>query len=125
MNQTHEGRAARRTRPDSQLDADTVMVQFSPEVISSLRRLEAMVHDSKHFSPDILANLQEGYTDGKPMLLHHALTLVASVTREAMEHVNATGDQRAKQAVHNISCLLLGLDDQPPFTVTRTRVTGR
>lgn len=117
----HVGKALRQ---GEQIDADRVMVQFSPEVLRGFARLEAAVHKSEHFSPDILVNLQE-YTAGKPLSVQSALTGIAFFTKEAMEHVNATGDKRAKEALDDLIGNLLGLNKKPPFTLTEARVKGR
>jgi hypothetical protein len=115
---------ARRPRRSTEMDAETVMIQFSPDVVRGFARLEAAVHDSPHFSPDILENLQE-YAAGKPLSVHSALTAIAFVTREAMHHVNATGDDSAKRALDSFVGDLLGKDDRPPFAITKIRVPGR
>jgi hypothetical protein len=45
--------AAKRVRNDASVDVDNVSVQLSPEMLRGLARIEAAVHDSNDFDPDI------------------------------------------------------------------------
>ena len=102
------------------MDAHDVMVRFSPEVVRGFARLEAAVQDSDHFSPEILENLR-GYATGKAISVQRALTGIAFVTREAMQHVNATGDEKAKDALADLIDNLLGHPATLSIAPGRTR----
>jgi hypothetical protein len=111
---TKSGTALARTTAISPND---VQVQLSPEMIRRLARLEAHVADSKHFSTEILENLQE-YASGKPFSsVSMALTGIATITQETMNHVNATGDNRALAALDHFVGGFHERHAVPPFTL--------
>jgi hypothetical protein len=113
------------SRKTSEINADSVLVQFSPEVVRGFARLEAALHDSQHFSQDILLNLQD-YAAGKPLSVERALTGIALVTRETMEHVRATGDERTKDVLNNFISDLLGVhDNSKPVALLHVPVRRR
>jgi hypothetical protein len=91
-----EKHASRKQR----VNADDVEIKFSPEVVRSLTRLEALLHDSPHYSSDLLENLRD-LASGKPQPVQIVLTEMALITRETMRHVQATGDKRAAEALRD------------------------
>lgn len=115
-------RAGGHRRQVSEIDPGTLRVQFSDDVIRSLNRIEAAVHDSKHFDSDLLVNLQD-LTSGKPIPVSYALSEVALITRETMKHVHATGDTKAAEALDQLIAEFIGVDDKtkPVVIVQATR----
>ena len=124
MNKNKDNQPLRYARRVSETDASDIMIRFSPEVLRGMARLEAAVHDSEYFNPAILENLQE-YSTGKPISVPSALTGIAHFTREAMDHVNATGDNRAKEGLDGFISDLLGLTDSSPIMVVNERARNR
>jgi hypothetical protein len=116
-------RLVRHKQTASEMDGASVMVQFSPEVVRGFTRLEAAVHKSKHFSPEILENLQ-AYTEGKPLTVHNAITAIAFVTKETMRHVHETGDTRAKEALDDLTLALIE-DSRKPVRLLKPPLRGR
>ena len=106
------------------LDLDDVQIQLAPEVLRSLSRIEALVHDSSHFDKDLLVNLQ-GLTSGKPIPVQMALTEVGLITRETMKHVHATGDKRAAEALSDLHNQLMGDPNPKPFAVLVSKGRAR
>jgi len=109
------------------IDAKTAKIKFSQEVVKSLGRLEALVHGSAHYSPELLKNLQD-WASGRPISgVSMALTEMALITRETMKHVNATGDTRAEETLGElISALMgLGLDPNPVSVLPSPRTRAR
>jgi len=98
---------------------DDLNVQFSPEVTRQFSRLEAAVHDSKHFAPEIFWILQD-MTQRKPMSVRSAILSVAAIVKETAQHVHATGDERTGEA---LDALIEGLipekNSSYPITVTK------
>jgi len=81
-------------------------------------RLEAAVHDSKHFSPEILENLQDLSTPTPPLLaVEGAISGIAEITKQTMEHANATGDNRAKEMLSDLLLELSGVGHTRPYRV--------
>lgn len=107
-------------------DAETLRVQFSPEMTQQFARLEAMVHDSNHFESEILDELQDRAA-GKPISVKNTILSVAAIVQETMRHVAATGDTRAEEQLgHLVSELVGGRDSHPvavigPKAAVRTR----
>lgn len=119
--------ASKHLRNVTEIDADTAKIQFSPVVVKSLARLEALVHDSPHYSPALLENLQE-MASGKPYPVHTALTEMALITRETMKHVQATGDTGAKEALDDLIANVMGVGkdgDTKPVTVLAPKARAR
>lgn len=116
----HTAHARRAT----EIDKSTVTLTFSEDVLRAMRRLEATVHDSDHFSPEILENLQH-YASGKPIPVDSALSGMVHVTQEAMKHIHATGDKLAERALDEFKTqMIAALGDEPP-TITLFRTPGR
>lgn len=83
-------------------DAIDVSVKFSPEVARNFARLEAFVHDSPHFDSGLLINLQS-LASGKAPSLNEIIPEMAQLARETMQHVQATGDTRAADALLDLT----------------------
>lgn len=115
---------SKHARSISEMDADSVRVQFSPNMRRAFARLEAAVCDSTHFSPEILQNLQE-YANGKSLSVQGALTGIAMITSEATGHVNATGDKRAEQALSHLIGQLMEEGPNPPITLVKSQAKRR
>jgi hypothetical protein len=125
MREKEEARLARHATRAQKIDADTARIQFSPEVVRSFARLEALVHDSTHYAPDLLVNLQE-LASGKHYPVHMALNEMALITRETMKHVHATGDTRAEQALDDLISSVMNIGSDPkPVTVLASKARGR
>jgi hypothetical protein len=119
--------AAKRLKKGTEIDADAATVRFSPQVVRSFAQLEAMVHDSPHFSAEIKENLQ-GFASGKPSPVHTALTEMGLIARETMNHVRATGDTRAEQALNDLLSDVMGVGrggDTKPVTLIAPKVRDR
>jgi hypothetical protein len=71
-------------------------------VARNFARLEACVHDSPHFDSGLLVNLQL-LALGKPACLDTVLPEMAQLARETMQHVQATGDARAADALLDLT----------------------
>jgi hypothetical protein len=100
-----------------EIDADGVMVRFSPSVLRSFARLEAMVHNSEHYDSDMLLNLQD-LTSGKPISLDFALLEMVRLAEQAQNHIHATNDTRAESALDDLCNALAGdAPDKKPVTV--------
>jgi hypothetical protein len=115
MREGHGAHSERHTGGTQKINADMVKVQFTPGVVRSFARLEALVHDSPHFDSDLLLNLQD-LAAGKPFFIQTALSEMALITRETMNHVRETGDSRAEKALEELHESLMGSPD--PKTVT-------
>lgn len=122
-----ENRAAKHVRTSTPLNVDNVSVQLSPQMLRCLSRIEAAVHDSDHFDPDIKKNLQD-YASGRPFSsIRMAFSGIAIITQETMEHVYATGDRHAKDALEDFINQFYKEEEQgvPSFTLvpkhTKTR----
>lgn len=77
------GKLSNKVRAATEINPDSARVQFGPEVVRSFARLEAMVHGSKHYDPDLLENLQE-LASGKNPTVHIALTEMGLIAGETM-----------------------------------------
>jgi hypothetical protein len=98
---------------------EDLVVQFSPEVTRLFSRLEAAVHDSEHFAPEIFEILQD-MTERKPRTVRGAILSVAAIVKEAAEHVHATGDKRTREALEDlIQGLVPEKNSTYPITVTK------
>ena len=119
--------ASKHLRNGTEIDADTATIQFSPVVVRGFARLEAMIHDSPHFDSDLRENLRQ-LASGKPFPVHMALTEMALITRETMDHVHATGDTRAQQALDELITDVMGVGrdgDSMPVTLIAPKVRNR
>jgi hypothetical protein len=113
----------RQPRASSQSGDEAILVQFSPEVVRAFSRLEAAVHKSEYFSPEILENLQ-AYTTGKPMTVHNAINAMTFVTQETMKHVLKTGDAHAEEAFNDLTTALIE-DSKSPVRLVKQRISAR
>lgn len=105
MREGQGGHAERHASTTQRVNADDVKIKFAPDVVRSLARLEALLHDSPHYDSDLLENLRE-LASGKPQPVQIALTEMALITRETMKHVHATGDKRAEEALGDLHSAL-------------------
>jgi hypothetical protein len=108
-----EGTHSHRFR---KVNSEVQKVRFSPDVVKRFRHLEAFVHDSEHFAPQILENLQD-HASGKPAHLATAMADMAAIAQQTMKHVYATGDLRAESALDELFDSFLNRDKTPPVTV--------
>lgn len=106
------------------VNTEVTKVQFSPEVVTSFRRLEALVHDSDHFAPEMLDSLQD-FASGKPARLASAMATMANIGRETMRHVQATGDVRAEDALSNLASELYDHSKNPVTVLALQRSSAR
>ena len=124
MIKPHSDRVGRISKSEP-LNPDLVRVGFSPEVLRSFARLEAMVHDSAHFSPEILENLQE-LASGKQYSVSMALSEMALITKNSLKHIQATGDKKAQEALDSLISNVMGLGhDETPITLLAPRTRSR
>jgi len=66
------GMAGKHTARLTESTGNDLRVQFSPEVTRQFSRLEAAVHDSEHFAPEIFWILQD-MTERKPVSVRSAI----------------------------------------------------
>jgi hypothetical protein len=120
-----DDQSPRQIRRRPVIDADLAQIQFSPEVVRSFARLAALVSDSKDFSQEIRENLEE-LASGKPYPVHTALTEMALITRETMDHIHATGDQSARKALDQLISNVMGVGfESRPVAVLAPNGRGR
>lgn len=99
-------------------------MRFSPEVTQQFARLEAMVHDSNQFAPEILSELQDRAA-GKPISVKNTIMSVAVIVRETMKHVAATGNTRAKEQLGDLVSELIGGPSSHPVALTGPKAAVR
>jgi hypothetical protein len=110
------GQRARDIHPDD------LLVQFSPDMTRQFARLEAMVSQSKQVEQETLLTLTE-LASGKPFLAKEAFFWVAKIVEETSNHIHATGDQRAQEALSNLMTCMWDIEKEPgyaPFTVSKS-----
>lgn len=104
-----------------EIHPDDLLIQFSPEMMRGFARLEAMVNKSDHVKPEILLTLQE-LAGGWHLILKEALFWVSKIVQETSEHIHATGDERAKEALSNLMRTMWDIEKEPgytPFTLAK------
>jgi len=109
------GQRAREIHPDD------LLVQFSPEMVRGFARLEAMVNKSEQVAPETLLTLQE-LAGGRHFILKEALFWISKIVEETSEHVHATGDKRAKEALSDLMTCMWDIEKEPgytPFTLAK------
>jgi len=94
-------------RKITELKADEVTIQFSTEVRQSLRDLEAAVHFSDHFDPDVRHTLRD-LADGTRVTIRDLVGSLPLIIAETINHIHATNDQRARQALLELNLDLSG-----------------
>ena len=118
----------KHTKRLAESTGDGLTVQFSPEVTRQFSRLEAAVHRSEHFAPEIFWILQD-MTERKPQSVRGAILSIAAIVHEAGEYIHATGDEKtadtltallealspAKGASYPISVTKRAAISPPPF----------
>ena len=85
----------------SALDARRIEIRFSPKVQQAYRDLAAAVHFSGHFDPDTYEVLRR-WSGDETLALHDVLIAFPLVAAETFLHIQATGDERAKEAWENV-----------------------
>jgi hypothetical protein len=118
---THSEKHARKME---KVNADDVQIKFAPEVVRSLARLEAFVHDSEHYDSGLLDTLRE-MAAGRPVYVQSALTEMALITSETMKHVQATGDKRAEDALFEFHSSLMADPASKTCSVLVSKSRGR
>jgi hypothetical protein len=103
------GRRAREINPDD------LLIEFSPEMMRGFARLEAMVNKSEQFSPETLLTLQE-MAGGRHFIAKEAFFWVSRIVQEASEHIHATRDERAKEALSNLMTTMWDVEKEPGYT---------
>ena len=102
----------------SEIEADRVMVTFSPEVTASLRKLEDVARKDPKFDSDVLGLLQN-LNSGQPVDVKSVITRLAMVVEEACDSAHRTHDVAARGALTGIIGSLLGPRlDSKTITVT-------
>ncbi len=110
-------RLERHGRKASEVDADRVEIQFGPDVMRELKRLEETVRGKEDFDDD-MRHLLQRLISGKPVPLNDALTWLTALGRDTSEYVHATGDRDAESALDLITAHLMGQSpDAKPVTV--------
>jgi hypothetical protein len=110
------GQRAREIHPDD------LLVQFSPDMTRQFAVLEAMVNRSEQVSPETLTTLTE-LASGKPFLAKEAFFWIAKIVEETSNHIHATGDQRAQEALSNLMECMWDIEKEPgyaPFTFSKS-----
>jgi hypothetical protein len=119
--------AAKRVRNEASINVDNVSVKLSPKMLQALARIEAAVHDSKHFDSDIKRNLQD-YAGGTPFSSSRmAFSGIATITQETMRHIDATNDPEARQALNGFINEFYQEEEKgtPSFTLVPSRAQSR
>jgi hypothetical protein len=104
------------TRKASELDARGIEIQFSPQMHSAFQDLAAAVHFSEHFDGDMLSVLQD-WAAGKRKSVHDILIALPLIAQETFKHIQATGDDRAREAWDEICSQM----SEKGFTLTQDR----
>jgi hypothetical protein len=115
-----DGRHAKRVQKKSTPDESDIQVRYSPKMRRAFARIEAAVHNSEHFDEGILENL-ELFTEDRPWSLQDVLNAIATVVHCTMEHVAATHDAKAREALTEF---LVVLGDEPPVKIMQKRERG-
>jgi hypothetical protein len=93
-------------------------VRFSPEVLRQFARLEAAVHDSPHFGPEMLLILRD-LAEGKATDVRSTLLGVAAVVQETGRHIRETGDKKADETLEALIEEFSNIGEgREPITVT-------
>jgi hypothetical protein len=104
------------SRKVAEINANEIMVQFSPAVTKAFGDLEEAVRGSEHFDWDA-HKIVKDYAAGKPKTLHSALIGLPSVAMATMEYVRMTGDRSAEMAWQDIA----GQINENGFSLTQER----
>ena len=121
MSREDSGKHSQRFR---KVNTEVTKVEFSPDVVTSFRRLEAFVHNSDHFAPEMIENLQD-LASGKPAHLDTAMVTILYIGRETMKHVQATGDKRAEDALRDLASALNDNSKDPVTVLALERSSAR
>lgn len=103
-------------RKAAEINANDIMVQFSPGVRKAFGDLEEAVRGSEHFDGDIHRIVQD-YAAGKTKSLHSVLIGLPAIAQETMNHVRATGDMRGELAWDEIASQM----NENGFSLTQAR----
>ena len=112
----HDGHVAKLERKASGVDGNSVMVEFSPEVIKALNELAGAMDKQKGAGNGAVHHLRE-MASGKPQSVQSSLLDMLMVGREIGHYEGRTGDKTAHAASTNVIKQLIGNDDMPPVTV--------
>ncbi len=104
------------SRKATELDAKAIQVHFSPRLTQAFRDLAAAVHFSEHFDNGTLRTVQD-FAEGKSTSLHGVMISLPVLATETFKHIEATGDDRAREAWEDISAQM----SEKGFTLTRIR----
>ena len=83
--------------------------------------LEPGVNKSEQVGPETLLTLQD-LVGGRQYLLKEALFWISKIVEETSEHVHATGDERAKEALSDLMTCMWDIEKEPgytPFTLAK------
>ena len=108
MMQGQGGHAAKHAAGLRKTDIDMTKIGFSKEVLRRLTRLDALIRDSEHISPETREELRE-LASGQPRDVQTALWDMAIIAQDTMKHVVATGDKRAEQALNDVIASVIGV----------------
>jgi hypothetical protein len=103
----HQSHAAKHLTRSSRNPAEKAEIKFSPAVVDRFRDLETAVREKGHFDSDVLKNL-EHWASGKGGAVSLALGDMIMITQETMKHIQATGNQEAKQALSMLFGEMIG-----------------
>ena len=88
-------------RKVSEFNPRAIEVRFSPGVISAFSDLNAAVHFSEDFDPDIKSILQR-FAGNETLTISDVLPALPLIAEEAFRHIRATGSIDAENAWREI-----------------------
>ena len=109
-----------QTRNETILNAREVELRLSEPVRGALADLKAAVHFSKHFDPDVLVALTR-ISEGKSPSAHDFIISLPTIAEETFRHIQATGDERAREAWSQLGDHMLNQG----FQLVSTQQIGR
>jgi hypothetical protein len=108
----------RRPRNVETLSPEAVKVHLSDQARQAFADLDATVHFSDHFQPEILLIVQD-FAKGADVSIMDVICSLPSIAEQTFRHIHATGDERARKAWREICH---ALPEEKGFTLTRERV---
>jgi hypothetical protein len=84
-------------RLEDEVDARSLKVKFSADVLDALREVAALARLSEHFDTGMAETLRE-WSDGRPTTVHDVMTAWPSIAGEISRHIRATNDAKIKEA---------------------------
>jgi hypothetical protein len=109
-----------RTPKPGELDPQSVIVEFGPELRRSFGDLADAVRFDENFDAD-MRSIVEGWAAKGKTSVHDLLAALPVIAAETFKHVQATSNQRAQDAWIDIGIQLA----EPDFGLQRPRLRNR